>query len=235
MRNLFCILLFVAPLLANAQNVWEAGGKPQQKKHVEKKADKVKNEKVLSKDTAKFTPKVEASKIREKDRGYLKGAVPEVDGHVEFDTTYIVPGKTKAELYAFMLRYFTEQTTEEGQLDDMSKVLIQEEENGIVAAKYTEWLVFSKSLLSFDRTKFNYTMIAECKDGQVDLKIKNLSYDYDEDDKTVHYTADEWISDEEAVNKKNTKLFPLSGKFRRKTVDRMRYTFRAINSEIKNL
>ena len=37
----------------------------------------------------------------------------------------------------------------------------------------------------------------------------------------MKYKAEEWITNKYAVNKKGTKLLPISGKFRRKTVDRM--------------
>ena len=43
----------------------------------------------------------------------------------------------------------------------------------------------------------------------------------------IHYKAEEWISDKEAVNKKGTKLYPRSGKFRRKTVDRVEEIFQS--------
>ena len=42
--------------------------------------------------------------------------------------------------------------------------------------------------------------------------------------------TEEWISDKEAVNKKNTKLLPLSGKFRRKTIDRKDFLFNKFES-----
>ncbi len=41
----------------------------------------------------------------------------------------------------------------------------------------------------------------------------------------VPYKAEEWITDKEAVNKKGTKLYPRSGKFRRKTIDRVENIF----------
>ena len=41
----------------------------------------------------------------------------------------------------------------------------------------------------------------------------------------VNYRAEEWITDKEAVNKKGTKLYPKSGKFRRLTVDRVEAIF----------
>jgi colicin import membrane protein len=46
-------------------------------------------------------------------------------------------------------------------------------------------------------------------------------------------TAEEWITDKEAVNKKNTKLLPISGKFRRKTIDRKDFLFNKFESLLK--
>ena len=37
--------------------------------------------------------------------------------------------------------------------------------------------------------------------------------------------AEEWITDSEALNKTQTKLYPRSGKFRRKTIDRVKEIF----------
>ena len=41
----------------------------------------------------------------------------------------------------------------------------------------------------------------------------------------IPYKAEEWITDKVAVNKKGTKLYPRSGKFRRMTVDRVEEIF----------
>ena len=38
---------------------------------------------------------------------------------------------------------------------------------------------------------------------------------------TVDFTAEEWITDEEAFNRKGTKMLPATGKFRMKTIDLM--------------
>ena len=39
------------------------------------------------------------------------------------------------------------------------------------------------------------------------------------------YRAEEWIDDDNALNKKKNKLSKMSGKFRRKTIDRKDYLF----------
>ena len=62
------------------------------------------------------------------------------------------------------------------------------------------------------------------------LTVSNLSYYYNEDMETQNGTiikAEEWISDKEALNNSKTKLYPKSGKFRRKTIDRMEELFDA--------
>ena len=50
------------------------------------------------------------------------------------------------------------------------------------------------------------------------------------DRKQFHYSAEEWITDKYCVNKKHTKLLPVSGKFRRKTIDRKDYLFNRFNT-----
>ena len=49
----------------------------------------------------------------------------------------------------------------------------------------------------------------------------------------VTYKGEEWISDKEAVNKKGTALYPRSGKFRRKTVDRVEAIFQGAENALK--
>ena len=60
------------------------------------------------------------------------------------------------------------------------------------------------------------------------MVINQISYYYQEDmegKNGVTYKAEEWITDKEAINKAGTKLYPRSGKFRRKTIDRMEQIF----------
>ena len=95
---------------------------------------------------------------------------------------------------------------------------------------FHEWLVFKNKALSLDRTQFNYQIHVLCYDGKADVSMMRLSYDYDVDRKPIHYIAEEWISDKYAVNKKRTKLYPISGKFRRKTIDRKDFIFNKFNS-----
>jgi len=63
--------------------------------------------------------------------------------------------------------------------------------------------------------------------------MTHIRYLYDMQREPQKYKAEEWITDEEAVNKKNTRLLPLSGKFRRKTIDRKDFLFNKFETLLK--
>jgi colicin import membrane protein len=114
-----------------------------------------------------------------------------------------------------------------------SGIAIVNRKQHIIAARYTEWLEFSRSFISVDRTKFNYTIIAKCADGKLHVTLERISYSYDEGrPSAMHTTADKWINDKNAVNKKRTKLLIGPAKFRRKTIDRKDQIFTFIKEAL---
>ena len=145
------------------------------------------------------------------DAKYLaENAVPMVDGKVEFHTVIKAPGKSADEIYSILLKQLEKMVQEPNQIEN-SVVAIHDSIKHELAAVFHEWLVFKHSALSLDRTKFNYQLHVLCSEP-------------------IHYSAEEWISDKYAVNKKGTKLYPLSGKFRRKTIDRKDFIFNKFES-----
>jgi colicin import membrane protein len=148
-----------------------------------------------------------------------------VDGIVCWKTTINAPGKSAQQIYDILLAQLNKMTGEENQLMERSKVAIQDQANHQLGATFHEWLVFKNTALSLDRTVLNFQLIAECSDGKADVQMTRVSYDYELERDPTHYTAEEWISDKYAVNKKHTKLTKLSAKFRRKTIDRKDYIF----------
>lgn len=167
------------------------------------------------------------------DVKYLTGAVPEVNGKVEWCLDINAPGKKAQEIYDIIFSYFTDLTKTENQLEGSRVSLINKKEH-IVVASIKEWLVFTDKLLSLDRTRFNYTLIAYCKDGHLIVTMGRISYIYDEERvRGGHvYKAEEWINDENALNRKRTRLLPGSAKFRRKTIDRKNYIFDTIKEAV---
>ena len=124
-----------------------------------------------------------------------------------------------------MIAQLNKMVNEENQLMERSKVAIQDQASHQLGATFHEWLVFKNTALSLDRTVLNFQLIVNCSDGKADVQMTRVSYDYELERDPTHYTAEEWISDKYAVNKKRTKLLKLSAKFRRKTIDRKDFIF----------
>ena len=164
------------------------------------------------------------------DAKYLaENAVPLVDGKVVFQTVIKAPGKSADQIYDILLKQLEKMVQEPNQIEN-SVVALQDRDKHELAAVFHEWLVFKNSALALDRTQFNFQLHVLCSDGQADVSMARMSYDYDLDRKPTHYTAEEWITDKYAINKKHTKLYPISAKFRRKTIDRKDFIFKKFES-----
>ena len=164
------------------------------------------------------------------DAKYLvDGAVPVVDGLVCWQTTINAPGKTAKQIYDILYKQMDKMVNEPNQIAN-SAIVQDDKEKYELGAIFHEWLVFKNSTLSFDRTQLNFQLMVKYADGKADVKISHITYDYDLERKPVHYKAEEWITDKYAVNKKHTKLYPISAKFRRKTIDRKDFIFSKFNS-----
>lgn len=161
------------------------------------------------------------------DQKYLVGAVPVVDGKVQFTKEISAPGKSAAQIYDIILKYFTQLTKEDNQLEQ-SRIVGKDSINHSVAGSYQEWLVFKNKPLVLDRTRFMYTLTAQCEDGKATITMRRIYYYYDEERDPQTYLAEEWITDEYGLKKNKQKLSRVSGKFRRKTIDRKDYLFNKI-------
>lgn len=204
MKKLFFTLLMLVPMTLWAQdNTWE-------RPEVDEQAEAAK---------AKENP----------DAKYLKGAVPEVNGKVVFTKHINAPGKSAAQIYDILHQYLQKMVKEKNQLEN-SKLITEDTQKHELVASFEEWLVFKKSALVLDQTRFYYAIKAECKNGGVDVTMSHIRYLYEEARNPQRLVAEGWITDKDAVNKKNTRLFPGSGKFRRKTIDRKDFLFNKFES-----
>lgn len=161
--------------------------------------------------------------------GYLAGAVPLVDGKVVFEESFSYPGKTAAELYDKAFEYVNNLTVDENQNTEgqlRSRISIVNKNTHSIAAKMYELLVFTNTMLMSDRTDFTYTLIVNCADNKVDVRMERMSYTY-EANRSTGFTepAHNIIADKYALNKKQTKVVRPYGKFRIKTIDRKNAIF----------
>lgn len=218
MKILFLIAWAALPFCAMAQNDWEKPQQPATQQSTQKEKDG-KNSK---------------EKAEIEDKKYLQGAVPLKEGKVIFDFELDVPGKNAQEIYDLVYTTLDSLTRTENQLPESNVALVNRREH-IIAARFKEWLVFQSTFLSLDRTLFNYTLIARCSDGHLNLSLSRISYAYETNRGSkngLETTAENWITDEYALNKSKTKLNRMSGKFRRKTLDRKEELFDIIRRQV---
>ncbi len=183
----------------------------------------------IGNDQTTETEKTQKEAKVNKDEKYLEGAVPEVDGNVEWTLELDVPEKDASQLYDIMLACFSDITKASNQLEGSSVSLVSKQDH-IVVASVKEWLMFRDNVINLDRTKFFYTLMANCYDNRLKVTMNRIAYKYDEENGKggYFYKAEEWINDKNALNKKKTRLLPGSSKFRRKTVDRKDEVFEII-------
>lgn len=158
------------------------------------------------------------------DAKYLTGAVPVADGKVVFETTIEAPGKSAEQIYQTLRKCLNDMTKEENQFEQ-SRIVLTDSVSHQIVASYQEWLVFKGTALVLDRTRLFYHIIADCKDGKADIKMTKIYYLYEEERDPQTLKAEEWITDEYGLKKNKRKLSRVTGKFRRKTIDRKDYLF----------
>ena len=159
------------------------------------------------------------------------GVVPENDGKVVFTLDIDVPGKDAQQIYDKM--YAMLDDLAKGENQKSSGIVLINKEKHVIAAKYSEWLVFTKNFFVLDRTEFNYTIIATCSDNHLNMTLERISYIYEENrDTGFKLPAEKVIADEYALNKKKTKLVPLYAKFRKKTIDRKDIIFKEVKDRL---
>ena len=154
--------------------------------------------------------------IAQEDQKYLAGAVPEDGGKVIFTKEISMPSLSKDQMYDIMYNWAEKFFSEEGR-----RLVYSDKDKGDIAAVGEEYLVFQSTALSLDRTMMDYRVTIECENNAATIKLAGIRYEYNvsyqrEPEK---YTAEEWITDKYALNKKKDKLNRGNGKFRRKTVD----------------
>lgn len=151
------------------------------------------------------------------DSKYLAGAVPEEDGKVVFSKDFSIPGMSQDEIFERMKKWMDLRLKKNQ--NEISRIVYTNKEKGQVIGMGEEWIIFASTALSLDRTRIQYQLSAFCQPEKCELRIEKIRYTYREGRDQEKYTAEEWITDEYALNKSKTKLVLGLAKWRRKTVD----------------
>ena len=155
------------------------------------------------------TQTVQAREKRDDTKYLAKGVVPtDNNGIVTFTQAFAVPGKSAAEIYNTMKQYL--EGVEEAAMHDLrTKFMEQDAAAGLLVLRAEEWMVFKHKVFNLDRTRFRYHYQVKCSDGRCDMTITQITYYYEEDldgSNGKTYKAEEWITDEESLNRGMTKL-----------------------------
>ena len=184
------------------------------------------------KETPKPAAQVNGAKLKE-DPKYLEGAITfDEQGKIVFDTEIEAPGKSAAQLYDLVFDYMSGLTQDKE--SKASRMALVNKDEHIIVNTMDEWLVFSNSFISLDRTECKYNLIAKITDGKVSLSINHINYIYEEGRQTgFKLPAEEVIIDKVALTKKKNDLARIFGKFRKKTIDRKDQIFNEIEALVK--
>lgn len=184
------------------------------------------------KETPKPAAQVNGAKLKESPK-YLEGAITfDEQGKIVFDTEIEAPGKSAAQLYDLVFDYMSGLTQDKE--SKASRMALVNKDEHIIVNTMDEWLVFSNSFISLDRTECKYNLIAKITDGKVSLSINHINYIYEEGRQTgFKLPAEEVIIDKVALTKKKNDLARIFGKFRKKTIDRKDQIFSEIAALVK--
>ncbi len=145
-----------------------------------------------------------------------------MNGKVLFKKEIKAPNLSKDQIFDAVQAWAnTRFKTDKG---NWGQVAYSNKEEGQIACYGSEHMVFADKTFSLDRAKVNYRVNFICTPGKCDMEITNIHYIYPEDSKD-RLPAEDWITDEQAMNKDQTKLIKRIAKFRIKTVDMVENLF----------
>lgn len=147
---------------------------------------------------------------------YDKGCVPTVNGRVLFQKSVATP-LDQAASFDNICKWAQQRFNKPNVI--VSKFTSEDSTNHTLSFTAEEYLVFTNRFFVLDRTRINYWVEIQCSEGNVTIKMTRINYWYEEErDGGIRFTAESFITDEEAFNKKG-KMFKDQGKFRKGTID----------------
>ena len=148
---------------------------------------------------------------------YDKGSVPTVNGRVMFQET-VSTTLSESEAYARISEWAKQRFVKPNVI--VSKFTSEDVTNHTLSLTAEEYIVFKSKFFVLDRTRVNYWTEIQCTEGGVSIKLTRINYWYEEErEGGIKFSAEEFITDEQAFNQKGTKLLKDQGKFRKGTVD----------------
>ena len=157
----------------------------------------------------------------ESDPKYGRGAVPEDEnGNVYFTTAVKIPENMSEDVcYNILLNWA------KGRFAlpyaNAGRILNEDATTRRFIFHVDQMIVFKSTSFVADESKIAYNFSLAVKTVEFTMTMTAISYRYEEGRETggKSFTAEDWITDSEAFNRKGTKFLKSTGKFRIKTID----------------
>ena len=167
---------------------------------------------------------------------YGLGTVPVDDnGTVTFSETIAIPqGMTQDDCYNLLLNWakgrFAKPYSYSG------RILNEDNQTHRFIFHVEEMIVFKRNAVVADESRITYNFSVVVNNGNITVKMTDIKYRYEENREGggQAFTAEEWITDDEAFNKKKTKFLKRTGKFRIKTIDLKDALFKKVNDTVND-
>lgn len=173
-----------------------------------------------------------AQNARGVDKRYLAGAVPLVDGYVQFDRSYKVNNSTKAAIMDSLRSYVQRELVDGEEQLPQARLTEVNADSGIIAASIEEYMYFKRTNWQIHRVRFYYQLVLNVNNDGFTATMRRLHYRYDPEVTAGEFDedrrAENWITDEAALSKDGKKLQRISGKFRKFTIDRKNEIFKGL-------
>lgn len=167
---------------------------------------------------------------------YGLGTVPVDDnGTVTFSETFAIPqGMTQDDCYNLLLNWakgrFAKPYSYSG------RILNEDNQTHRFIFHVEEMIVFKRNAVVADESRITYNFSVVVNNSNITVKMTDIKYRYEENREGggQAFTAEEWITDDEAFNKKKTKFLKRTGKFRIKTIDLKDALFKKVNDTVND-
>ena len=148
---------------------------------------------------------------------YEVGKVPVINGKVTFETEIPAKELTTEQVQERIDKWITERYVEP------TVISVKRFDSGkpnTTIIKGEEYIVFKSTFLVLSRARMYYFLTLTADEGCCKFNLSRITYWYDDEDEKggIKMIAEEWITDDNAFNKKG-KMKKFEGKFRRKTID----------------
>jgi colicin import membrane protein len=160
---------------------------------------------------------IQAQTAETKIESSVSDVIPVINGKVTFEETIPAEGYTENEVKKIVDSWIKERFVKPVVIS--AKQFTANNPQATIL-KGEEYIVFKNKPLVLERARIYYFLTLTANDGSCTFNMSRITYWYDDEDEKggIKMIAEDWITDENAINKKG-KLKTFEGKFRNKTIE----------------